>query len=644
MTDMLNTAVSGLLSYQRALSTTSHNISNVNTEGYNRQTTSFETRNPSAFGDQFIGNGVQINSISRTFDQFITTTIRESQSLYSKQETFHALSSQIDDILADPRGGISPILQEFFSAAQDVADDPSSSTARAQMITTANSLANRFQTFNTRFSDLSRNTTIRINDTVNEINGLVTSIDGVNESLAKLNITGNTSSQSADLLDRRDALLNELSKKIDINVVGGQGNNISILIGNGQTILNGDQTFKLATQPDPADPSREVIVYQGFTTVNDISNQLTGGEIGGLLDYQNNVLDPTRNSLGRVAVVFAESFNQQHQDGMDLNGALGSSFFNVNSPDIIPFTGNTGINGISAAITDLDQLTINDYELAFNGTSWQVTSSDGTTSAAATPVVAVNTVIDFDGIRFTISNTSVPVANDAFTIRPTYSGARTLDVAITDPNAIAAATAIRTSTSDSNLGNATISAGVVTDPANVNLLTTATLTFGTPATDFTSDSVVVVGATTFAPGAVIPYTQGMQINSNGWQVNLNGNPQPGDTLTIESNVGGVGDNRNMLALAQLQTTQIFDNQTANYQEAYSILVGQVGTQTLISEIDRDAQQALLLQSQDRREELSGVNLDEEAANLIKFQQAYEAAARVIQTVQTLFDTLLSAFR
>ena len=649
MGDMLNTAVSGLLSYQRALSTTSHNISNVNTDGYSRQTVGFETRNPTAFGDNFVGSGVQISNISRAFNQYINSSIRDSQSMYSKQEMFHSLSAQIDDILADPKGGISPILQEFFTATQDVADDPSSSSARSQMINTANSLVNRFQTFNTRFDELSRNVNDGISDAIDEVNTLVSAIQEVNISLARLNVGGEISSQSSDLLDRRDALLNTLSQKIDIQVINEQENNITVMVGNGQTLLNGSRAFQLATRPDPGDPSREIIVYQGFNSGNDISAQLTGGEIGGMIDYRNNVLNPTRNSLGRVALVFAETFNQQHNNGMDLNGALGGDFFSVSAPTVTPFTSNTGISGVNARIIDLNQLTTNDYELSFNGTAWQVTSSDGTTSALATPVVAVTTTINFDGIQFDISSTSVPNTGDAFTIRPTFSGARTLDVVVSDPNQIAAASPIRTLSSDANLGDATISPGFATDPNNVNLLSPVTLTFATslvtpPDTVLISDSIVIVGPTTYAAGAEIPYTKGMQINSNGWQANLTGTPQVGDTFSIESNTGGVGDNRNMLSLAQLQTTDIFDGNTANYQEAYSIIVGSVGSLTSSSEIDRDANEALLIQYEDRRGQVSGVNLDEEAANLIKYQQAYEATARVIATAQTIFDTLLNAFR
>ena len=649
MGDMLNTAVSGLLSYQRALSTTSHNISNVNTDGYSRQTVGFETRNPTAFGDNFVGSGVQISNISRAFNQYINSSIRDSQSMYSKQEMFHSLSAQIDDILADPKGGISPILQEFFTAAQDVADDPSSSSARSQMINTANSLVNRFQTFNTRFDELSRNVNDGISDAIDEVNTLVNAIQEVNVSLARLNVGGEISSQSSDLLDRRDVLLNTLSQKIDIQVINEQENNITVMVGNGQTLLNGSRAFQLATRPDPGDPSREIIVYQGFSSTNDISAQLTGGEIGGMIDYRNNVLNPTRNSLGRVAVVFAETFNQQHNNGMDLNGDLGTNFFNVSGPTVTPFSSNGGASTVTAQIipnTGLSQLTTNDYELSYDGTNWQVTSSDGTTSASVLTAVGQ---IDFDGLQFNFAG-GPHVPGDSFTVRPTFSGARTLDVVVTDPNLIAAAAPIRTLSSDANLGDVTISPGVVTTKPNTALLPVS-LTFRTsvvtpPDIVLISDRAVTVGTTNYAVGAEIPYTKGMQIDSdgNGWQVNLTGNPQVGDTFTIESNAGGVGDNRNMLSLAQLQTTSIFDNNTANYQEAYSIIVGSVGSLTSSSEIDRDANEALLTQYIDHRGQVSGVNLDEEAANLIKYQQAYEATARVIATAQTIFDTLINAFR
>ena len=644
MTDILNNAVSGLLAFQRALNTTSHNIANVNTAGYSRQVADIQTQPPSLVGGAWLGNGVRIESIQRNFDQFVTDSLRESTSSFNRLDRFHDLAAQIDNILADPVGGISPVLQEFFSAVQDVADDPASSAARFQMITVANTFAGRFNTFDTRLEQLNQNSAKDVEAVVNEINDLAVAIRDINIKLEEFNASGVLTQQSSDLLDKRDALIQELSSKVAIDVINDQANNITIQIGNGQTLVSGSSSFSLSVQPNIGDPTQDIIVYNGFNSVNDISTHLNGGELGGLLDFRNNVLNPSRNALGRLAIGLSQTFNAQHRSGMDLQGNLGGDLFSVTPPQTIPFSSNGGTSTITTTITDVNQLTTDNYQLNFDGANWTLISDSGTSSGAIADASPANTTLTFEGLTVVINGTSAPAAGDRFTIKPTFDGARTLSVLIDDSNQIAAAAPIRTSTSLNNLGDAQISAGVVTDATNVNLLNTVTFTFNTPATTFTSTADVVVGGVPFVAGAAIPFTQNMQVDANGWQVNLDGNPQAGDIMTIESNNGGLGDNRNMLLLANLQTVKNFGNGSSNYQEIYAVLVGEVGSFTHSAEIEKDAQQALLTQAEDRRNQKSGVNLDEEAADLIKYQQAYEAAARVITTVQTLFDSLINSLR
>ena len=254
MPDILNTAISGLLTYQRALSTTSHNISNVNTPGYSRQTAELDTNTPSFFGGNFYGNGVQVESISRAYDQFLTREVRDTTSSHAAAFKFGELAGHIDDVLADPQGGITPILHAFFESVQDVADDPSSSTARYAMINSAEGLAGRFQSINNRFEELSQNTGDELRNLVDEINSLVVGIRDINFALHEIHASGPTTQQAADLLDRRDQLLSELSQKIDITVIDDQDNHLSIFIGNGQTMLSGTEAFSLSAQPNAGDP------------------------------------------------------------------------------------------------------------------------------------------------------------------------------------------------------------------------------------------------------------------------------------------------------------------------------------------------------------------------------------------------------
>ncbi len=640
MADILNTAVSGLLSHQRALSTTSHNIANVNTPGYSRQSVEFATNPPSFFGGNYFGSGVQIEAVRRAYDHFLTLEVRDTTSAHARAQKFSELAAHIDDVLADPAGGISPLLHDFFESVQDLADDPASSTTRYALINTAETLAGRFQSIDQRFEELARNTANEIRDVVDEINSLVLQIRDVNIALNDFAPSAAATQQSADLLDRRDMLLNQLAQKVDITVVDERENNLSIFIGNGQAMLTGSEAFTISAQPNVADPSEYVIAYDGLISVFDISASLGGGELGGLLDFRDNLLEPARNALGRSAIGLAEIFNAQMRDGMDLNGNLGQDFFSYAPPQSIAFSSNAGSATVSSAISDLGALTTDNYELSFDGANWTLTSDSG--GSASVPNGAPATLV-FEGLTLTIDGATA-VAGDRFTIKPTLAGAGSIDVLTSDPGEIAAALPIRSSASLNNLGNVDISPGIVTDVTDPNLLNTAILTFDNPPTTLRADVDVVVGGVPYAAGAVIPYSNNMIVDANGWQVTLAGAPQAGDVLTVEANFGGSGDNRNALNLAALQNAGILDGGVASLQENFGNLVGFVGSQTLAANLERDAQQSMLLQAVDRQSAKASVNLDEEAADLVRYQQAYEATARLISTAQIIFESLLDSVR
>jgi flagellar hook-associated protein 1 FlgK len=649
MADMLNTAVSGLLSFQRALGTTSHNIANVNTEGFSRQSVEITSNVPSFLGGSYSGTGANVSSIRRSYDQFLTAEVRDVTSSYSRLNTYAELAANIDDVLADPQGGISPILNDLFNSIQDVADDPSSSTARFAMISTAESFTERFQNISTRFEQLAENTRAEIENVVEEINSLVLAIREVNFSINQTGGLGKDSQQSGDLLDKRDSLLTRLAEKVDISVVYSDDSKMSIFIGNGQSVLTGTTINTLAVQQSSTDPAQDVIVYNGPVSAFDLSNQLQSGELGGLLSFKSNILIPASNALGRTAIAIAESVNLQMREGMDLNGNLGQDFFSYKEAQIFSATSNTGTATVSSDISDIGALTTSDYSLTYDGTNWTLTSDKGTSSAPVANGAPAS--LTFEGITLTIDGTTA-AAGDFFTIKPTLDGASSIQVLSNDPRLIAAAAPIRASGSLSNLGTVEISAGTVTNSANLltppppapgGLIPAVNFTFAS-STTFTSDAIVVTGGVTYAAGATVPYTNNMQIDANGWQVTLTGLPAANDQFDVQSNVGGTGDNRNALELANLQTLDIINGGTATFQDDYGTLVGFVGSQTQAANVSRDAQGLLLGQAESRNASVVGVNLDEEAADLIRYQQAYQAAAQVISTVQTLFDTLLQSTR
>ncbi|MGE0372689.1 MAG: flagellar hook-associated protein FlgK [Gammaproteobacteria bacterium] len=767
---VLGTGLTGLLAAQRALSVASNNIANVNTEGYSRQRVNLTTQVPDRIGDFFIGTGVTISSIERIYDEFNTLQIRTATSGSGQADKFYALASQIDTMLSDPDAGVMAALQGFFDSIQTVANDPSSLESRQVMLSEAESLASRFQSHYLQISSLDSNVNDALTAAVDEINSLATSIANINQQIVNLGISD--SGGANDLLDRRDELIRHLSEQVAVTTVSQGDGTVNVYIGSGQALVAGAAASRMTIASNAYDPERKEVAFVTTSGPVVVSNQLSGGEVGGILQFRSQVLDPTLNSLGQLAISVAATFNARHAMGVDLNGAAGGDFFvpidtdvTISTAQVLANSNNSGQPEaqIGVVISDAGALTTSDYRLERTGASYSlVRLSDGrVTSLSGFP--GAPAVVD----GLTLSLDSGTVANgDSFLIRPTANGARYFDVAISNPNQIAAASPVRTSVSLANTGGGDIDAGAIVDlaafvsdnyrivaanataaaadggatrgqvtenggnntvqyelringvlvynqgsadaaladlaalaaeinddvaatgvmahvnpggtalyfanvpPSSMPVTVTETINTlsgtaedadtavgyfggatlqgassptGTYTFDSAADSYVVlngVGAAVTA-GA---YDDGAAIQFNGIETVLSGDPNSGDVFTVGPNTNGVSDNRNALALAALQDARILNNGTASYQDLYSGLVADVGIKTHQAEVSGQAQGSMLAQAVEARESLSGVNLDEEAANILRFQQAYSAAAQVIAAANAMFDTLIDSIR
>ena len=353
--NMLSTAVSGLLAFQQNLATTGHNITNVNTEGYSRQAVEMAPRAPNAFGSGFLGTGVEVTTIKRVYDQFIFDQITVRNSSFNQLDTLHSFSSSIDELLANEEAGVNPTIQGFFNALQDVANNPTSASARQVLISEAETLSNRFQSLDQRFSDLRGTINNQLEAITGEINSLASSIAGLNQKIVlEKGLAGGQPPN--DLLDRRDGLINELSELITVNTIEQQDGSVNVFIGNGQSLVLGNTTNSLGITPNTYDQSQQEISFITPTTNFEISSQLNGGKISGLLAFREQVLDPVQNAMGRIAIALTDSFNTQHQLGDDINGNPGGLFFNdiiATSPEVLASSRNNPASGtVSVAITD----------------------------------------------------------------------------------------------------------------------------------------------------------------------------------------------------------------------------------------------------------------------------------------------------
>lgn len=636
----LSIGISGLTAANIGLATTSHNIANAATPGYNRQVLVQGTNLPVLTGAGFIGQGTQVETVRRVYDQFLSRQVLSAQASASEMDSYLGQIQQIDNLLADASSGVSPALSAFFAGIQDVSAYPTSIPARQAMLSGSQSLVGRFQALDQRLTEIRDGVNSQVMSEVAAINSYSSQIAQLNQTIL-LSRAGGLGQEPNDLLDQRDQLIAELNKSVRVSTIEQSDGSINIFIGNGQPLVVGNQRYTLKAVESAEDPQRIVVGLEtgGGNVIELPESQIVGGTLGGLIAFRSESLNSAQNALGRVAIALALSVNQQHQLGMDLTGALGGAYFSVAAPAPVASDDNAGnaVIGASFSATAAKDLTTSDYRLSYAGGTYTLMRLSDNTSWTGASAAAVATAAG-QGFNLTLS-AGAPANGDSFLIQPTRTGAQSIAVAISDPRAIAAAAPMRTARTLANTGTGTISAGTVDGPPppNANLQQTVTITFNNPATSFN-----VVGTGTGNP-VNVPFTAGADISYNGWTIQIAGAPAAGDSFTVEANAAGVADNRNALLLGGLGTASTMAGGTASFQSAYSQIVSEVGNKTRQVETIGQAQTNLVTQATAEREQRSGVNLDEEAANLLRYQQAYQASAKVIQIAGKLFDDLLAVF-
>ncbi len=570
---LLGTAVSGLRAFQRSLETTSHNIANVNTEGYSRQRVDLATQQAKPEGRGFLGQGVLISNITRSYDQFVVNQLRSSSAAFGSVDKYNQLAVQVENVIADPTIGIGTAITDFFKAVNDATDDPTSIPARQVLLSEAEILSHGFLSINDRFEQIRNQTNNEIVAVADQISGLTTAIADLNVRITSLENALSNSQLPNDLLDERDNLLNKLSKLVEISVVPSKSNMVNVFMGKGQALVLDAIANEIVTQASALDASKlELGIKFPTGNISLVTSQITGGELSGLLSFRDEVLDPAQQRLGSIAASIALDFNKIHVAGFDLdgngNGVSGSAFFNgIGSVPILASTSNSGGSSLTVNfdVNNISNIDHSDYQLDVtagpiytltrvqDNTSINLTDAGGGVLVAALPDTLPGISISSAGLT----------AGDRFLIKPTFFAASSISVNLTDPRDIALATNVAIDTA----GN--------------------------------------------------PYF-------------LNGaNP---------------GDNRNGLALAALTNNLGMMGGTVTFQDSYAQLVSKIGGLTRASQVASFAQETLLNNTLETASNISGVNLDEEAANLIKFQQAYQAAAQMISASNTIFDSLLGAIR
>ena len=633
MADLLSTSVSGLLAFQQALDVTSNNIANASTPGYSVETANLTELPGQYTGAGYIGAGAQVQSVTRAYSAELTQQVRSSQATYSSYNTLATQAQQVDNLLSDSTTGLTASLQSFVNAMQTVSGSPASTSARQALLSQAQALTQQLQSYDSQIGQYGSQLESKISSDVSQINTLASNIASLNGQIAQASATGQTPNQ---LLDQRDTLITQLSQYVSVQTVD-QGNGVvNVYIGSGQGLITGTTAQPLTTLPGTYDPSQlDIGMSNGGGGTTDITGSISGGELGGLLSARSQVLDPTQRALGRISVALATIVNQQQEQGMTLSGTQGQAMFAIGAVQTLPASTNAGSASLSVTRTALGQLTTDNYQLQYTGGSWQLT--DQTTGQSISMTGSGTTASPYQAAGLSIVVTGPPASGDSYLIEPTAGATAGLAVQLTDPSQIAAASwQVQASAGASNAGTGAISAASVTDPSTyAPIAGTYTVTFSSP----TQYTVTNSSGTTVASGS---YTSGSPISFAGQQLTLTGAPAANDTFTVSPATANTGDNSNMLAMIGGLTANSLDGGTTSVGGAANNVVSQVGVLTQAAQNNAAAQKTVNQEATTAQSNATGVNLDQEAANMLRFQQAYQAMAQAISTSNKVFNSLLTA--
>ena len=632
-----------------ALQTTSHNIANANVAGYSRQQVELATAQGQFSGAGFFGKGVNVVAVTRSHDEFLTREAADARSLAGMDAARLAQLQRLEGIFRTGEAGLGHATNEFLNAMVDLASHPADLAARQVVLARAGELAARFSEAGAALDESQAGVTAGLQTSVAAVNSLARGIAEVNQRIAALRGTGQPPN---DLLDQRERLISELSQHVKVSRIEADDGSMAIFIGGGQRLVLGSEAAELRVVPDAADPSRAAVamVEKGFTrTLGEAS--LGGGAIAGLLRFQNQDLADARNLVGRLAAAVGAAVNEQQRLGVTLQPPLGqgsgSALFAFGPARALPHASNARdaggqpIGSVALTIAEPGALVASDYELredpALPGT-WQLTRLiDGKVS----PVVSGDVV---DGMRIDFG-TPGPQAGDRFLLQPVTRAANGMALLIDDPRELAAAAPLVASTGPANIGSVAVAALEVHMAPLPAPGASTRITFTDDNGGYTwelldaANATLASGTGSWSTGQPLPAPP---LDINGYTLSLSGVPRGGDVVNVEPTPAAAmaTNNGNALALLALRDAGLADGRSAG--EAWSQAIAEIGVRVQGARASADISASVASQAEQVRSSHAGVNLDEEAARLIQYQQSYQAAAKVLQVAQSLFDTLLQA--
>ncbi|NIE69054.1 flagellar hook-associated protein FlgK [Burkholderia sp. Ax-1719] len=674
MSNIFSIGLSGLQAAQIGIATAGENISNSSTAGYNVESAVYSEANGQATSSGYIGAGVNTATVQRAYSQYITTALNNAQSTNSSLTASYTLATQLSNLVGSPTSGIASSITSFFTGLQNVSNSPDSSSVRQTALSDAQTLADQINSAGQQYDSLRQSVNTQLTNAVSQINTYSQQIAQLNTQIATASASGQQPNQ---LLDQRDQAVSNLSQLVGVQVVQNSSG-YSVFLGNGQPLVVSGQNYNLTTQASDTNPSELTVAWQGLpgstTTAQSLSSAaLTGGTVGGLVSFVQGTLDPAESQLGAIATSFAAQVNSQNSLGLTLSGSAGGNLFTVSAPQVTGNRNNTGSATVAATLTNAVSPPTDNYTLSYSsasGGTWTLTDSTTNTVVKST-TTQPSTTNPFTAGGLSITSTGTMADGDSYVIQPTAGALDSFSVATSDPSAIAAASPVLVSAATANSGTAVVTQGTVTSGYTVSS-TATTLTYtanssgtggtlsGFPAnstisvavpgsstpTTYTTDATGALSSpVSYDPssGATFTITSSTAGNTNNVSFTMTGTPSTGDTFTIGPNTSGTQDGRNALALANLTSgTSFTDSQTLT--NAYSNYVNAIGNTASQLKASSTSQTSLVTQLTSQQQSVQGVNLDEEAANLLQYQQLYQANSKVIQTAASLFQTLIGIFQ
>ena len=655
---LLNLGVSGLNAALWGLTTTGQNISNAATPGYSVERPVYAEASGQYTSSGYLPQGVNTVTVQRQYSQYLNDQLNSAQSQSGALSTWYSLVAQLNNYVGSPTAGISTAITNYFTGLQGVANNASDPSVRQTAMSNAQTLADQITAAGQQYDALRQSVNTQLTSTVSQINTYTAQIAQLNQQITAANSQGQPPNQ---LMDQRDLALSNLSSLAGVQVVRNDSG-YSVFLAGGQPLVVADKSYQLATVASSSDPSELTVVSQGIAGANPQGpnqtlpdSSLSGGTLGGLLAFRNQTLDPAQAQLGAIATSFAAQVNGQNALGVDLSGMPGGKLFTIPAPAVYANQGNTGNASLSVSFADASQPTTSDYTLSYDGTNYTLTDrASGTVVGQSTSMPA-----SIGGLDFSFGANTQMNAGDQFTVLPTRGALDGFALATSSGSAIAAASPVVASAATTNSGSATITQGGVSAGYQVP---STTLTYDAASqslSGFPAGTTVTIGSTppqtveitdgtTQVPydpsvGATLTMSGTAQGAMNGVTVSLAGTPADGDSFKIGPYAGGTNDGSNALALSQIVSTKSFGNGSTTLTGAYAGYVNGIGNSASQLKSSSAAQTSLVGQITTAQQAVSGVNQNEEAANLMQYQQLYQANAKVIQTAATLFQTVLGLF-